>query len=220
MKRQRGSASLIVAATIGLAAILSALSADLARVATARTRAQTAADAAALAAAQELIAPSSLTPAEVAQEYAQRHSAEVIECRCRLGSDEVFVAVQAEVSLPFLGGERLVPAQARAVVEPLEMVGLDPQFATRLRCLFAIVPGLSIVSGFRTHEEQAALYEEKPDLAAPPGHSMHELGLAADLGFSSEATRDLAHALAGSCGLVFPMSYEPWHIEPIGAVHA
>jgi secretion/DNA translocation related TadE-like protein len=220
MNRQRGSASLIVASTIGLAAILSALSADLARVATARTRAQTAADAAALAAAQELIAPSLMTPAEVAQEYADRHSAEVTDCRCRLGSDEVFVAVQTEVSLPFLGGERQVGAQARAVVEPLEMLGLNPEFASRLRCLFAIVPGLSIVSGFRTHAEQAALYEEKPDLAAPPGHSMHELGLAADLGFPSDSARDLAHSSAGSCLLVFPMSYEPWHIEPIGAMHA
>ena len=220
MNRQRGSASLIVASTIGLAAILSALSADLARVAIARTRAQTAADAAALAAAQELIAPSSLTPTEVAEDYAERHDARVTECRCRLGSDEVFVAVEAEVDLPFLGGVRHVWAQARAVIDAPELVGLNPEFASRLRCLFANVPGLSIVSGFRTHAEQAALYEEKPELAAPPGHSMHELGLAADLAFSSESSRDQAHSSAGSCGLEFPMSYEPWHIEPIGVMHA
>jgi secretion/DNA translocation related TadE-like protein len=220
VREQRGSASLIVATTIGLAAILSALSADLAHVAVARTRAQTAADAAALAAAQELIVPSAKTPAEVAEDYAGRHSAEVTECRCSADANEVIVAVQIEVALPFLGGERRVGAEARAVVEPLEMAGLEPAFASRLRCLFAIVPGLSIVSGFRTHAEQAALYEEKPDLAAPPGHSMHELGLAADLGFPSEFARDLAHASAGSCGLEFPVSYEPWHIEPIGVVHA
>lgn len=220
MNGQRGSASLIVASTIGLAAILSALSADLARVAVARTRAQTAADAAALAAAQELIVPSAMTPAEVARDYAEWNSAEVTECRCHPGADEVIVAVQTEIALPFLGGERRVGAQARAVVEPLEMAGLQPEFASRLRCLFAIVPGLSIVSGFRTHAEQAALYEEKPDLAAPPGHSMHELGLAADLGFQSESARDLAHVSAGTCGLEFPVSHEPWHVEPIGVVHA
>lgn len=220
MRRQRGSASLVVAATLGLAAILSALSADLARVASARTRAQTAADAAALAAAQELIVPSTMAPADVAEEYAERHGAHVTECRCRPGDDEVLVAVQTEVSLPFFGGDRRVGARARAVVESPEMVGLDPKFASRLRCLFAIVPGLSIVSGFRSRAEQAALYEEKPDLAAPPGHSMHELGLAADLGFLSDTARDFAHSSAGSCGLVFPVSSEPWHIEPIGDMHA
>ena len=220
MKRERGSVSLVVASILGLAAILSVLSVDLARVANARTRAQTAADAAALAAAQELIVPSSATPAEVAEEYARRHSAHVTECRCRTGADDVIVAVEMQVSLPFLGGQRRVEARARALVEPAEMVGLDPVFASRLRCLFGIVPGISIVSGFRTHAEQAALHEQKPDLAAPPGHSMHELGLAADLGFPSDSAREAAHVSAGTCGLRFPMSYEPWHIEPIGVVHA
>jgi hypothetical protein len=205
-----------VAAALGIAAILAALSADLARVATARTRAQTAADAAALAAAQELIVPSSRSPAEVADEYSQRHGAVVSDCRCSPGADEVVVAVELSVTLPFLGGERRVVAGARAVVEPFEMAGLDPAFALSLRCLFAQVPGLSIVSGFRTHAEQAALYEEKPDLAAPPGHSMHELGLAADLGFPSDEARGRAHSVAPTCGLEFPVSYEPWHVEPSG----
>lgn len=214
MKSERGSASLVVAASIGLAGILGALSADLARVAAASTRAQTAADAAALAAAQELVAPSSLSPAEAAEEYAARHGARVTACRCRAGSDEAVVTVELSVSLPFLGGERNVVAEARAVVEPLGMAGLDPTFAARVSCLFAKVPGLWIVSGFRTQEEQAALHEEKPELAAPPGHSMHELGLAADLGFPSDAARENAHASAASCSLEFPVSYEPWHVEP------
>jgi hypothetical protein len=189
-------------------------------MATARTRAQTAADSAALAAAQELVAPSATSPAEAAEQYARRHGAEVTECRCEAGSNDAYVAVELRVSLPFLGGERSVVAEARAVVDPREMGGLDPAFAARLRCLFAKVSGLSIVSGFRTHEEQAALYEEKPQLAAPPGHSMHELGLAADLAYPSEEARIRAHSEAPPCGLEFPVPYEPWHIEPIGAVHA
>jgi hypothetical protein len=206
----------VVAAALGLAAILSTLSADVSRMVTARTRAQTAADSAALAAAQELIAPSSLSPAEIAEEYAERHGAELTECACDSGSDEALVTVALRVSLPFFGGERVVGAQARAVVEPMEMAGLDPAFAARLNCLLAKVPGLTIVSGYRTRAEQAALYEEKPGLAAPPGHSMHELGLAADLGYPSDAASALAHLSAASCGLEFPMSYEPWHVESVG----
>ncbi len=216
MNGERGSASLVLASALGLAAILSALSADVARMTTARARAQTAADAAALAAAQDLVVPSSIFPAEAADKYAGLHGAILTDCRCAPGSDEAVVTVTLEVSLPFLGGERVVSAQARAVVEPSEMAGLDPMFAARLSCLLEAVPGLSIVSGFRTQAEQAALYERKPDLASPPGHSMHELGLAADLGFPSDEARRLAHASAAGCGVEFPVSYEPWHVEPIG----
>jgi hypothetical protein len=49
---------------------------------------------------------------------------------------------------------------------------------------------------------------------------MHELGLAADLGFPTDQAREHAHASAASCGLQFPVDYEPWHIEPLGPVHA
>ena len=131
-------------------------------------------------------------------------------------SDETVVVVAVPVSLPFLGGARDVPATARAVIEPPGVAGLDPMFAARLGCLFQKVPGLRIVSGFRTREEQAILYEEKPELAAPPGHSMHELGLAADLGFPSDRAREQAHANAPSCGLGFPVPHESWHVEPVG----
>ncbi len=215
MRDQRGSASMLVVAALGFTAILALLTADLARVAFARTRAQTAADAAALAAAQELLVPSLVSPRAVAEEYAGRHGADVTRCECDAASDEAVVVVELPVSLPFLGRESRVRAIARAVVEPAGVAGLDPMFASRLGCLFQKVPGLWIVSGFRTREEQAALYEEKPDLAAPPGHSMHELGLAADLGYPSEAAGSKTHAVADSCGLEFPVSYEPWHVEPL-----
>ena len=210
---------MLVVAALGFTAILASLTADLARVASARTRAQTAADAAALAAAQELIAPSLASPREVADEYAERHGAIVTRCECDPASDETVVVVELPVSLPFLGRESRVRAIARAVVEPAGIAGLDQMFASRLDCLFQRVPGLWIVSGYRTREEQAALHEEKPDLAAPPGHSMHELGLAADLGYPSDAARRQAHASAALCGLEFPVSYEPWHVEPGGSAH-
>lgn len=52
---------------------------------------------------------------------------------------------------------------------------------------------------------------------APPGRSLHEKGLAADLSYADDATRKLVHQLAKEHGLHFPLSNEPWHIEPLGA---
>jgi secretion/DNA translocation related TadE-like protein len=214
---ERGSVSLVVAATLAFGAVLAAFSADLSRVTVGRARAQSAADAAALAAAQQLIRPSDRTPAEVAAEYAERGGAELASCRCEPGSTEVVVTVEREVALPLLGQVRTVRASARAVIAaPAGSEGLQPSFVVRLSCLFDRVDGLWIVSGFRTRAEQAALYEQKPGLAVPPGHSNHELGLAADLGYPSPLAEDEAHAAAPGCGLTFPVSYEPWHVEPVG----
>ena len=205
-----------MAAATGLAVLLGALGADLAAVAATRSRAQTAADAAALAAAQELIAPSGGSPEDVAEDYASRHGATLVACDCATASNEVTVTVRLDARLHVVGGSRDVEASARAAVAaPAGSEGLQPFFVARLACLFARVPGLWIVSGFRTFEEQAELYEEKPDLAAPPGHSNHELGLAADLGYPTAAAQRDAHATAPGCGLHYPVSYEPWHIEPV-----
>lgn len=94
--------------------------------------------------------------------------------------------------------------------------GMNPGFASRLRALIAAVEArggkLTIGNGRRTNAEQAALYKQKPNLAAPPGKSNHERGTAADM----EGSLQLAHQLAPQFGLFFPMSYEPWHIEPAG----
>jgi secretion/DNA translocation related TadE-like protein len=202
---------------LAFATILAAFAADLSRASAARGRAQTAADAAALAAAQELVAPSDATPGEAAADYAARNGADLVECECPVGGREATVTVEVEVDLPFLDQTRKVRASARAVVAaPPGAEGLQPSFVTRLSCLFERVPGLWIVSGFRTRAEQAVLFELKPHLAAPPGHSNHELGLAADLGFPSESGQRAAHAAALGCGLEFPVPYEPWHVEPAG----
>jgi secretion/DNA translocation related TadE-like protein len=218
--RERGSVSLVVAAAVAIAALLAALGAEVGIAAAVRTRAQTAADASALAAAQELIIPSSNSPAGVASEYADRHGARLVSCECEPGSSEVVVTVELPLGLPMLGQTRSVQASARAVTNSALAAGgtegLQPWFVTRLACLFGRVPGIDTISGFRTRAQQAALYRAKPDLAAPPGHSNHEIGLAADLGYESQAAEDAAHRAAPSCGLRFPMSYEPWHVEPVG----
>ena len=121
-----------------------------------------------------------------------------------------------------LSGRLLVPGGA--------LQGEQPEFADRLQAMIddAKAQGVTIgvVSGHRSEARQAQLYEEalakygSPAIArlhvAPPGHSMHNLGLAADLAQNPEGLA-FAHANAARYGLTFPMSYEPWHIEPVGA---
>jgi secretion/DNA translocation related TadE-like protein len=202
---------------LSFATVLAAFAADLSLASASRGRAQTAADAAALAAAQQLVAPTERTPAEVAADYAERNGAELVECECSAGGGEATVTVELDVHLPFLGQSRSVRASARAVVAaPPGTEGLRAFFISRLGCLFDRVEGLWIVSGFRTRAEQAGLHRSKPDLAAPPGQSNHERGLAADLGFPTPTERAAAHATAPGCGLEFPVPHEPWHVEPVG----
>jgi secretion/DNA translocation related TadE-like protein len=212
---ERGSVTLIVAASLAFAGVIGAFGADITRAIAARGRAQAAADAAALAAAQELVISSGRSPEEVAVEYAERGGARLESCRCDPGADEIVVSVAVDVHLPLLGQIRGVRARARAVVEgPADTQGLQGWFVARLTCLFNRVAGIRVVSGRRTRAEQARLHAERPELAAPPGRSMHELGLAADLAFPSRFARSVAHSVAGTCGLEFPVMGEPWHVEP------
>ena len=214
---ERGSASIVVVGALALASIVAAFSADLSRALAARARAQIAADAAALGAAQELLIPSGRMPEEVARDFAVRNGAVLVGCRCDPGTTEAVATVEIEVQLPLLAQSRTVRASARAVIAaPPGSDGLQPFFVARLLCLFEAVDGLWIVSGFRTRAEQAVLYREKPELAAPPGSSNHEVGLAADLGYPTDTAERAAHAHAPGCGLEFPVPYEPWHVEPIG----
>lgn len=96
--------------------------------------------------------------------------------------------------------------------------GMNHDFVEKLRTAFGAIDSghCRVGSGFRSHAEQAALHRAKPGLAAAPGHSNHERGLAADLSCTGGGLRWM-HAHAGALGLVFPMAYEPWHCEPIGA---
>ncbi len=116
-RRERGSVSVVVAALLLMTMVLALGCVDVLRVLSARDGAQTAADAAALAAAQELVVPSEASPAEYAAEYAADNGAKLLACRCAAGSTDAVVTVERIVSLPFLGERRAVRATARAVVE-------------------------------------------------------------------------------------------------------
>jgi secretion/DNA translocation related TadE-like protein len=116
--REEGSASVVAVAMIAALMVLALCLADLARVEVISARAQTAADAAALAAAQELAIPAGRAPADLATEYAGRNGAELRSCRCDAGTFEATVEVRIAVGHLFVFGEdRVVDASARAVVD-------------------------------------------------------------------------------------------------------
>ena len=115
---ERGAVSLVTAVVAGVALVLAVGASDVARVLVASARAQTAADAAALAAAQELALPSGQDPAAVAADYAGRNGAAMVDCSCPLGASEATVKVMVEVgALLLVGGDRAASARARAVVD-------------------------------------------------------------------------------------------------------
>ena len=104
--------------------------------------------------------------------------------------------------------------------------GMDGEFARRLRALIEASQGrVTVGSGYRSIEEQTYLWnkavndygpEEARNWVAPPGKSNHNHGVAADLDWMSDDALQWAHDNAARYGLVFPMSWEPWHIEPMG----
>ena len=97
--------------------------------------------------------------------------------------------------------------------------GMNGTFVARLASMNAAMPAgshCSVGSGWRSYGQQARLRREKGSMAARPGHSNHERGLAADLTCSGHGLA-WAHRLAGKFALRFPMTWENWHIEPVGA---
>lgn len=107
---------------------------------------------------------------------------------------------------------------------------LNGDFASRLHQMVAESGGrITLVSGYRSPQRQAQLWadalakygsaaEARKWVAPPEGAvdgakgSMHTKGLAVDLGGDLQ----LAHLLAPKYGLYFPMSWEPWHVQPVG----
>ncbi len=117
------------------------------------------------------------------------------------------------------------------------ITGMSPVLQGRIASMFEAAPadikqGLGIYSGFRSTGQQAQLYQEalrkygSPEIArmwvAPPGHSNHNHGMAADLSYngvslSSAPPRVVQwlHQNAGRFGLKFPLANENWHVEPV-----
>jgi secretion/DNA translocation related TadE-like protein len=116
--RERGSVTIVMAAVLMVGCVLVLVSVDLLRVLQAKAEAQTAADAAALAAAQEIAMPTGRTPQQAAGDYAGRNGGTLVACACAPGTTQATVAVRIVTSLVFLGGRRTVLQRARAVIGP------------------------------------------------------------------------------------------------------
>ena len=116
---ERGSITVLSAAVMAALVVLAMGASDVARVLHAASRAQTAADAAALAAAQALaIDEPGPEPTELAGEYAARNGAALETCACDRGPFEASVTVRLQVGDLFLvAGDRTVRAEARAQVD-------------------------------------------------------------------------------------------------------
>jgi Flp pilus assembly protein TadG len=194
-----------------------------------RARAQTAADAAALAAVFESGPYGAAKPEERAREYARRNDGRLIECDCVQGATEIEVEV-------VLDGFR---ARARAVIELDKLApasisapgsttttGLHPALKMAVDRLIEASRGrVFLASSTRTTARQTELWNEAlekygdPEIAdnwvARPGTSNHEEGLAVDLGGDLR----LAVSLVSELGLPLwrPMTWEPWHFELTGS---
>jgi hypothetical protein len=194
-----------------------------------RARAQTAADAAALAAVFESGPYGAANPEERAREYARLNDGRLIECDCEQGATEMEVEV-------VLDGFR---ARARAVIELDKLApasisapgstttaGLHPALKMAVDRLIEASRGrVYLASSTRTTARQTELWNEAlekygdPEIAdnwvARPGTSNHEEGLAVDLGGDLR----LAVSLVGELGLPLwrPMTWEPWHFELTGS---
>lgn len=208
-----------------LAVLFAGFVRDLGVTSSLRAQAQLAADAAALAAVAESAPYGGGRRRQQAAAYARKNGARLLHCSCPDAStaSEVTVAVSDVV------------AEARAVLDPEALLpasvafdsgGLNPFLADAVRRLIDASRGrIRLISGYRSSEAQSVLWERAlerygssdraDDWVAPPGHSMHQRGLAVDLG------GDLAMAVRLIKELELPMwrplHNEPWHFELVGS---
>lgn len=215
---------LAAAMSILLTTTLSIFIADAGRASQRRAHAQTAADAAALAALAEQLPFGTNSPEVLADRYARANGAELIGCVCRAGSYRIEVEVAYE-GLRARAAAALDPSLLR-VASAAPADGLHPQVAAALDSLLAASGGrVYLVSGYRSTERQAELWAEalarygSAEAArrwvAPPGSSMHEAGLAIDLGGDLEYAAQLVTELG--LPLYRPLDHEPWHFELAGS---
>lgn len=115
---ERGSVTVLAITVVFFASVLALVFVDLLTALAAKSSAQTAADAAALAAAQEMARPSGVHPSALAADYARRNGARLIDCRCDHQTAAAIVTVELPVDVLFVGSDREVWAKAKAVVEP------------------------------------------------------------------------------------------------------
>lgn len=119
MKNERGNAAITVlgVAVVTLLIVIGLI--DIGIFFLVRARAQTAADAAALAAASELIPGLGRDPQGQARRFAAANGARLVECRCLPGTStaQVKVAAPADYFMFFDPAGAEVPARAKAGID-------------------------------------------------------------------------------------------------------
>ena len=73
----------------------------------------------------------------------------------------------------------------------------------------------TINSGYRSRKEQTKLHKLFPEKFNPPGQSLHEVGLSADINLT-KAQLAWLQSNAAEFGLHQPDRNEPWHWQPTG----
>lgn len=140
-------------------------------------------------------------------------------------------AGDSSISVPYGYNGKRVPLDQLRSMEQFR--SLNPKLQERLLSMFRANPNIGIGGGGRSTEQQRQLFlsryrktSKKTDIfwegsywehvsgapAAPPGRSMHEIGLAADL----VGDMDWIKKNAGKFGLrsFFDVNNEPWHVQP------
>ncbi|MCJ7832535.1 MAG: pilus assembly protein TadG-related protein [Actinobacteria bacterium] len=113
--RERGSVTLVTAAILAVAVVITLGAVDVWRVVEARSQAQIAADAAALAAAHDLALGAVDPPASSAEMFAGYNGATLVSCDCAPGGMEATVEVELPVGrLALFPDDLSVDASARA----------------------------------------------------------------------------------------------------------
>ncbi len=204
-----------------LALLLGGFSVNLSETSALKARAQLAADAAALAAVAESGPYGEGQHERAAARFADANQARLLECLCEPGATAVQVKVAVED----------VVAEARAVFDPEAVMftgsspdvdGLHPLLKAAVdRLIRASAGAVHVVSGLRSTAHQAELWSDAvakyrdPEIAddwvARPGTSMHEKGLAVDLGGDLTLAARLVQEL--DLPLHRPLGHEPHHFE-------
>ena len=115
MRDERGAVTVVMAAILAVAVVMTLGAVDVWRVLQARSQAQLAADAAALAAAQGLALPGTESPAASAARFAALNGGTLVSCNCPSGAAEATIEVDMPVgSLALFSDGLTVDATARA----------------------------------------------------------------------------------------------------------
>jgi D-alanyl-D-alanine carboxypeptidase/Putative Flp pilus-assembly TadE/G-like len=210
-----GQATPLLAAAVGLVALMLLALGPMGGALADRAQARTAADAAALAGAAD--------GEDAARTMASANGAELVHFR-EAGEGEVVVEVRRDgvtaharargyqvIEPGTSGGAPAAGTGSRAGLAPAMLAAL----ASAERLLGRPVP---IVSGYRSPQQQQALWDRRasnPLPVAPPGRSLHERGLAVDV---PRSVVDDLLGVADQAGLCQPLPRtDPIHFVVCGS---